>query len=185
MLDRAEAFALGERDIVVGHVVLEIDEGLAARAVHVPQRRRSQCSSARHRARRRAGREAAVGRRLARRPRAVGQSTPPATNSPPAAPATVMPRGSVPGTKAAMRSLQTRPCRRDGRSGAASGSSRPTRRRDRSRSLVLRRLPSRTSTAAHARCRPCAASTAPPAISRAPAALAAAAMLPRHARADR
>ena len=30
MLDRAEAFALGERDILDGDVVLEIDEGLAA-----------------------------------------------------------------------------------------------------------------------------------------------------------
>ena len=39
VLDRAEALALGERDVVGGHVVLEIDEGLAALAFDVPERR--------------------------------------------------------------------------------------------------------------------------------------------------
>ena len=38
MLDRTESFLLGERDILDGDVVLEIDEGLAA-SLHPPHRR--------------------------------------------------------------------------------------------------------------------------------------------------
>ena len=39
MFDRPEAFARGERDVVGGHVVLEIDKGFAARTRDLPERR--------------------------------------------------------------------------------------------------------------------------------------------------
>ena len=39
MLDRAEAFGCGERDVLVGHVVLEIDERLGLARADVPERR--------------------------------------------------------------------------------------------------------------------------------------------------
>ena len=39
VLDRAEALVVGERDVLGGHVVLEIDEGLRAALLDVPERR--------------------------------------------------------------------------------------------------------------------------------------------------
>ncbi len=42
VLDRAEAFALGERDVVGRHVVLQVDECLLLRAGDMPQRRDAQ-----------------------------------------------------------------------------------------------------------------------------------------------
>ena len=108
VLDRAEALALGERDVVGGDVVLEVDEGLAARAAHAPERRRTPCSPARPRAGRPAGRvkpQSAAASQPASRARLAGHR--PVRAGRRRRRRRVMPGGSAPGTKAAMRSFQT------------------------------------------------------------------------------
>ena len=176
VLDRAEALVAGERHVVVGDVVLQIDERLAARTAHAPQRRggralrvdvgdvdglaagdRSRRPPAGRPWRRRPGRPPGPARRWRRRLR-------------PCRPAACRAR-----RRRGDRSR--RAARPDARSDARTGSSRPTRTRDRNRSARSRRPRSARRPRARGWSR-CARVTAPPAIRRAPAALAAASMLP-------
>ena len=182
VLDRAEALVPGERHVVVGDVVLQVDEGLAARAAHAPQRRRRPCSRGRRRGCRRAGRstpQSAAACRPGRWRRRPGR-----------------PPGRARRWRRRPRSCRAAACRArrrqgdrsrpagrpDARSDAPTGSSRPTRTRDRNRCARSLRRRSAPRPRAHA-VEPSARVTAPPAISRAPAALAAASMLPGTARA--
>ena len=74
VLDRAEALAVGERDVVHRHVVLEIDEGLGAAFLHVPERRNRGRLVVRARQRDRGHRVAALDRRHRARRDAAGET---------------------------------------------------------------------------------------------------------------
>ena len=105
MLGNAEAFARGELHVRRRHVVLEIDEGLAAAVGDLPHRARRRRS---RRSRREPFQPTRRNRTRWRRPRrrpapsARHEARP---NEPVAAPATLMPGGSAPGTSAARLSL--------------------------------------------------------------------------------
>ena len=93
----SETLARGERDVLDGHVVLEIDERFGPRRRDMPERRDGE-RLRRRRGARRARRRMAPRRRAAATPAArPSRSAPARAKVPPHAPATLMPRGKFVG----------------------------------------------------------------------------------------